>query len=98
MPPKKPMQAAPPPPDLDPSAALVDDLRKIVSDNLRLLRGAQRMTQRELASVSGISQKHISAVELTGSNLTLDLLARLSYHLGVTPAQMLTRIDLPGRR
>jgi DNA-binding Xre family transcriptional regulator len=74
------------------------DLIQLVSDNLRLLRTARRMTQRDLAAAAGISQKHVSEIELAGSNLTLDVLARLCRCLEITPAEMLTPLNFPGRR
>jgi transcriptional regulator with XRE-family HTH domain len=79
-----------------PSASASENLIQMVSSNLRLFRAAKRMTQRDLAEASGISQKHISGIELSGSNLTLDLIARLCLGLGITPAELLTPIHIPG--
>jgi DNA-binding XRE family transcriptional regulator len=72
--------------DLDPAA----ELREVFSYNLRMARLSVRMTQRDLADASGISQKHISEIEREGSNLGLDLIALLARGIGVTPAELLT--------
>ena len=63
----------------------------IFSANLLKAREAVGLTQRELSDLSGISQKHISQIELTGSNVTLDTLAELARHLNTTAADFLLR-------
>ncbi len=66
-------------------------LRKVLSFNLRMARLSVRMTQRELSKASGISQKHISLIELVGANIGIDVLAALAAALpGITPADLLT--------
>lgn len=66
-------------------------LREILSFNLRMARTAVRMTQRELAEASGVSQKHISAIELAAANIGIDILAVLAQGLpSVTAADLLT--------
>ena len=66
------------------------ELRKVLSFNLRMARLAVRMSQRDLARASGVSQKHISAIELAGTNIGIDVLAALARALpDVTPADLL---------
>jgi transcriptional regulator with XRE-family HTH domain len=62
----------------------------VFSVNLLKAREAAGLTQRELSDLSGVSQKHISQIELAGSNVTLDTLAELARHLKTTPAKLLT--------
>lgn len=72
------------------AAVLARELRAAFSYNLRMARLSVRMTQRELAKASGISQKHISLIELSAPNIGIDVLAALAYALpGVTPADLL---------
>jgi DNA-binding XRE family transcriptional regulator len=67
------------------------ELRKVLSYNLRMTRLSVRMTQRELAAASGISQKHISLIEMAGANIGIDVLAALAQALpDVTAADLLT--------
>jgi transcriptional regulator with XRE-family HTH domain len=59
------------------------------------------MTQRDLATAAGVSQKHISFIEAAaGVNVTLDTLAALAKHVNKTTAELLTPSPpaLPRRR
>jgi len=66
------------------------DLRQVFAANVLQARDEARMTQRALSDVSGVSQKHISLIEVAGSNVGLDTVAQLAKALGKTPAQLLT--------
>jgi transcriptional regulator with XRE-family HTH domain len=71
-------------------------LRAVLSTNVRVGRAALRMTQRDLAVASGISQKHISLLESAeGANIGIDLIDALARGLGVSAAELLTP---PSRR
>jgi transcriptional regulator with XRE-family HTH domain len=48
------------------------------------------LSQRALAAAAGISQKHISQIEISGANVTLDTVAELAKHVNKTPAELLT--------
>jgi transcriptional regulator with XRE-family HTH domain len=66
-------------------------LRGVLSTNVRMSRAALRMTQRDLAVASGISQKHISLLESPeGANIGIDLVDALARGLGVSAADLLT--------
>lgn len=65
-------------------------LRKVFAENLRRFRVEAGLSQRALAAASGISQKHISEIELDGANVGLDTVADLAKHVGKTPAELLT--------
>nr|WP_294543586.1 helix-turn-helix transcriptional regulator [uncultured Rhodopila sp.] len=78
----------PPREDIDAAAR---ELRHVLAFNLRMARLAVRMTQRELSIASGISQKHISQIEMVGANIGIDVLAALAHALpGVNAADLLT--------
>lgn len=66
------------------------ELAKVFGDNLRLARLELRLSQDELAAVSGIGRKQISAIE-NGANTTIETIERLAKHLNRTPAELLTK-------
>ena len=68
----------------------VSDQREIAFHQVRRGREAAGLTQRELSDASGVSQKHISQIELSGANVTLDTLAELAKHLNTTAAELIT--------
>ena len=70
--------------------APLSELRTVFSANLLKAREAAGLTQRELSDASGVSQKHISQIELSGANVTLDTLAELAKHLNTTAAELIT--------
>lgn len=89
-------RTAAPPPHVASSDVVVNaaaaDLRMVLSFNLRMARTAVRMTQRDLSKASGVSQKHISAIELAppGVNIGIDVLAALAHGLGIPASDLLT--------
>lgn len=93
VPARRPPQSDAPEIDID---SVTAELRKVLSFNLRMARMALRMTQRDLSNASGISQKHISAIEMATANVSIDVIAALTHALhDVTPADLLTP---PARR
>jgi DNA-binding XRE family transcriptional regulator len=66
-------------------------LAKIFGDNLRLARLELRLSQRELAKLSGINQKHISLIEQGVGNATLSTVDILAQHVDRTPSELLIR-------
>jgi transcriptional regulator with XRE-family HTH domain len=65
-------------------------LNMIVGQNVRRTRTALKISQRGLCRLCGLSQRHLSQIETTGSNLTLETLYLLSQHLNATPIALLT--------
>ncbi|WP_371734229.1 helix-turn-helix domain-containing protein [Acidisphaera sp. S103] len=65
------------------------ELARTFGDNLRLARTELRLSQRELAQLSGISQKHISLIE-QGGNATLATIEALAPHVDRTALELLT--------
>jgi DNA-binding XRE family transcriptional regulator len=90
-----PNEAMTPPPKPKPTATDSDDaaekLRQVLAFNLRMERAALRMSQRDLSKATGVSQKHISAIELKTANPGISVLAALAKALpDVTAADLLT--------
>ena len=71
------------------------ELRRIFGANVRRFRQEQRYSQREIAAIAGVSQKHIAKIETTGASAGLDVVEDIARALGKTPAQMLTRLRTP---
>jgi DNA-binding Xre family transcriptional regulator len=65
-------------------------LNMIVGQNVRRTRTELKISQRGLCRLCGLSQRHLSQIETTGSNLTLETLYLLSQHLNATPIALLT--------
>jgi len=65
-------------------------LQKLFGKNVRRYRKEAGLTQTELAEAAGMSQRHISEIEKSGSNVTIDTIVVLSRPLNRTPAEMLT--------
>ena len=84
---KKARTAVPQPTDADEAA-----LRAVLAHNLRIARAANRISQTELARLAETSQKYLSEIENGNANVGIDLLARLSRHLGVPAAELLTPV------
>jgi DNA-binding Xre family transcriptional regulator len=72
-------------------------LQKAFGDNLRRIRQDSRISQRELAALSGISATRIAVIESSGGNVKLDTVEVLAKYLGVQPYQLLL-IPRPIRR
>lgn len=75
-------------------AAVPFVLRKVFAENLRRFRIEAGLSQRALSAASGISQKHISEIEIDGANVGLDTVADLAKHVGKTPAELLTPLPV----
>lgn len=59
------------------------DIKKILADNLRLLRTKKRFSQEAVASLANIGQNQISAIENEYANPNLDTLIKIAQALGV---------------
>jgi transcriptional regulator with XRE-family HTH domain len=57
--------------------------KRVLADNLRLLRLKQRLSQDVLADEAGVTQALVSAIERGRANPTVESLERLAVVLGV---------------
>jgi transcriptional regulator with XRE-family HTH domain len=62
--------------------------KRVLADNLRLLRLKQRLSQNVLADEAGVTQALVSAIERGRSNPTVESLERLALVLGVRIAEL----------
>lgn len=60
------------------------DMRKLVGGNVRRIREKKRLTQEQLAEISGFSQQYISGLEQGRRNPTVVTLYELASALGVS--------------
>ena len=63
-------------------------LSETIASNIKRLRLAQNIAQEEAAFRCDISTRHYSDVENSKTNLSVDVLDKLSYGLGVPPAEL----------
>jgi transcriptional regulator with XRE-family HTH domain len=59
------------------------DMRKLVGRNVKRIRQQRRLTQEQLAELSGFSQQYISGLEQGRRNPTIVSLYELATSLGV---------------
>jgi transcriptional regulator with XRE-family HTH domain len=62
--------------------------KRVLADNLRLLRLKQRLSQNVLADEAGVTQALVSAIERGRANPTVESLERLALVLGVRIGQL----------
>ncbi|MCD2180283.1 helix-turn-helix domain-containing protein [Rhizobium sp. C1] len=67
------------------------DLNEVMAANLRRIRHGKKLTQEELAHRTGLSARHIGAIERAEMSATLTVLGQISEALGVEPAELLTK-------
>jgi transcriptional regulator with XRE-family HTH domain len=72
------------------------DMRKLVGDNVRRVRGELGITQEQLAERSGFSQQYISDLERGRRNPTVVSLFELSQALGTKPVALISDRRQPG--
>lgn len=65
------------------------DMRKLVGGNVQRIRQQKRLTQEELAEISGFSQQYISGLEKGRRNPTIVTVYELALALGVTHMDLL---------
>ena len=65
------------------------DMRKLVGGNVQRIRQQKRLTQEELAEISGFSQQYISGLEKGRRNPTIVTIYELALALGVTHMDLL---------
>ncbi|TIP02039.1 MAG: helix-turn-helix transcriptional regulator [Mesorhizobium sp.] len=59
------------------------DMRKLVGRNVQRIRQRKRLTQEQLAEISGFSQQYISGLEKGRRNPTIITIYELALALGV---------------
>ena len=62
--------------------------KRVLADNLRLLRLKQRLSQNVLADEAGVTQALVSAIERGRANPTVESLERLAVVLGVRISEL----------
>jgi transcriptional regulator with XRE-family HTH domain len=66
------------------------DMRKLVGRNVARLRRKKRLTQEQLAEISGFSQQYISGLERGERNPTVVTVYEIARALGVGHLDLLT--------
>ena len=65
------------------------DMRKLVGRNVRRFRTERRLTQEQLANLSGFGQQYISDLERGLRNPTVVTLYELAQALNTTPIELI---------
>lgn len=65
------------------------DMRKLVGTNLERIRRQKRLTQEELAELSGFSQQYLSKLESGRSNPTVVTIYEIATSMGVSYLDLL---------
>lgn len=67
------------------------DLNEVMANNLRRIRHGKKLTQEELAHRTGLSTRHIGAIERAEMSATLTVLGQISEALDVDPRELLAK-------
>jgi DNA-binding XRE family transcriptional regulator len=73
---------------LSDSEAAVIELKIALVQRLREARVANSMTQTELAKLIKLSQSRIAKMEAASADVTIDLIIKALFALGVTPQEL----------
>ena len=65
-------------------------LRDTLAENMRAARLEADLTQKTLGDLAGVSRDYIGQIENSTANVSIDVLANLAKHLGVSPVKLLT--------
>ncbi|MHC0037907.1 helix-turn-helix domain-containing protein [Pseudoneobacillus sp. C159] len=71
----------------------MDNLVKIVGEQIRIIRKNKELSQEELAEISGLHNTHIGKIERGEMNLTLESLVKVTKALGVSLEEFFSLID-----
>lgn len=63
--------------------------RLLFASNMRRLRESQRLTQEQLAALTGLHRTYIGSVERGERNISIDNMERIALALGVSLSAML---------
>ncbi|MBY3026580.1 helix-turn-helix domain-containing protein [Rhizobium leguminosarum] len=72
------------------------DLKEVMAVNLRRIRHAKKLTQEELAHRTGLSVRHVGAIERAEMSATVTVLGQIAQALSVEPAELVTRTNVSG--
>lgn len=72
----------------------MENILKIVAQNIRKARKARRLTQVDLARMSGLHRTFIGGIERRERNITLQTLAQIANALNVAPHELLKENNL----
>jgi transcriptional regulator with XRE-family HTH domain len=70
--------------------------RRILAENLRLIRLQRQIPQDELADLVGLDRSYLGGVERGERNIAVDNLDKIAEALGVSVPQLLTEPDTSG--
>jgi transcriptional regulator with XRE-family HTH domain len=65
------------------------DIEKVLAENVRGFRKLRDLTQKELASQSGLHQNYLADIERAERNITISSLIRVAMALNVEPYLLL---------
>ena len=63
--------------------------RRIFAENLRKARLAKKLSQEDLAEVSGLHRTYVGSVERAERNVSIDNMERLSAAVGISMPELL---------
>lgn len=64
-------------------------LRKIMAENLRVLRLAEHVSQEELAELCGLHRTYISDIERCNRNVSIDNIEKIAKALHISASDLL---------
>ena len=67
----------------------ISSARRIFAENLRKARLAKKLSQEDLAEVSGLHRTYVGSVERAERNVSIDNMERLSAAVGVSMPELL---------
>ncbi|NTF91590.1 helix-turn-helix transcriptional regulator [Agrobacterium rhizogenes] len=67
------------------------DLKEVMATNMRRIRHGKQLTQEEVAHRTGLSVRHVGAIERAEMSATVTVLGQIAEALGVEPAELVTR-------
>lgn len=68
-------------------------LRRRMSENLKRLRAARKISQEELGDLAGLHRTYVSQVERMVTNVSLDNIYLLAEALAVDPVELLRQVE-----
>ena len=66
------------------------DIRKIIGNNVRLLRKQLKISQEELAFRTGLHRTYVSGIERGERNPTILIIAKIAKALDVNPQELIS--------
>ncbi|PDT00474.1 helix-turn-helix domain-containing protein [Rhizobium chutanense] len=67
------------------------DLKEVMAINMRRIRHGKQLTQEEVAHRTGLSVRHVGAIERAEMSATVTVLGQIAEALDVEPAELVTR-------